>query len=210
AADRLFVERGEVHRAAEPAVVAYGRLLHHGQVGLETLFVLPGRAVDALELLVLCVTAPVGPGDAQQLEGMPQLLRGGQVWSAAEIQPLTLAVNGDLLILREGCDVLRLVLFPDLVEEADGLLAVPYLPRDLLVPVDDLVHPLLDLLQVFGREGFIARKVVVEVVSGCRTEGHLNVRIDFLGRFGENVRGIVANQLQRVLMGAGDYFEGRI
>src|SRR5690625_6514297 len=84
--------------------------------------------------------SPVGPGDAQQLEGMPQLLRRGQVGPTAKIQPIPLTVDRDLLLRRRGGTVLRLVLFAGLLEAADRLLAAPGHPGVRLGPFDARVQ----------------------------------------------------------------------
>src|SRR3546814_5919107 len=143
----------EVHLAAEAPVVALFSLLQHGEVGLELLLVLPAGAVDALELRVARVAAPVGAGDLHQLERMPELAGRRQVRADAEVEPVALAVDRDLLALRQRLDMLGLVLLPDRGEVADRLFAVPHLAADRLVAVDDLVHALLDGRKVGGREG---------------------------------------------------------
>src|SRR3546814_9335748 len=77
-ARRLLLQMEEVHLAAEAPVVALFSLLQHGEVGLELLLVLPAGAVDALELRVARVAAPVGAGDLHQLERMPELAEIGR------------------------------------------------------------------------------------------------------------------------------------
>src|SRR3546814_2035714 len=102
-----------VQLAAEAPVVALFSLLQHGEVGLELLLVLPAGAVDALELRVARVAAPVGAGDLHQLERMPELAGRRQVRADAEVEPVALAVDRDLLALRQRLDMLGLVLLPD-------------------------------------------------------------------------------------------------
>src|SRR3546814_6349734 len=65
-------------------VVALFSLLQHGEVGLELLLVLPAGAVDALELRVARVAAPVGAGDLHKLERMPELAGRREVRADAE------------------------------------------------------------------------------------------------------------------------------
>src|SRR3546814_9304761 len=83
---RLLREREEVHLAAGAPVVALFSLREHGGVGLELLLVLPAGAVDALELRVARVAAPVGAGDLHQLERMPELAGRRQVRADAEVE----------------------------------------------------------------------------------------------------------------------------
>src|SRR3546814_9060733 len=81
----------EVHLPPEAPVIALLGLLQHGEVGLQPLLVLPAGAVDALELGIARVAAPVGTGDLGQLEGMAELARRGQMRADAEVEPVALA-----------------------------------------------------------------------------------------------------------------------
>ena len=200
---RLVLEVPQVHLAPEPAMVAPLRLLQHVQVGLELLLVRPGGAVDPLEHLVVGVAAPVRAGDAHQPERLAELAGGGQVRTAAQIDPLALAVQGDGLVARDSFDDLGLVLLAPFPEEPHRLVAIPHLARDGLVAVDDLAHALLHALQVLGREGLLAGEVVVEPVLDGRSDGDLRLRPQLLDRLGEDVGRVVAQQLQRLLGIAG-------
>ncbi len=67
-ARRFVLHVEEVELLAELAVVALLGFLEHVQVGVLVFLLRPGRAVDALQHLVLRVAAPVGAGDLHQLE----------------------------------------------------------------------------------------------------------------------------------------------
>src|SRR3546814_10938041 len=116
-----------VQLAAEAPVVALFSLLQHGEVGLELLLVLPAGAVDALELRVARVAAPVGAGALHQLERLPELAGRRQLRADAEVEPVALAVDRDLLSLRQRLDMLGLVLLTHRGEVADSTFAVPTL-----------------------------------------------------------------------------------
>src|SRR5581483_11276596 len=62
----------QVELDAELAMVAFGRFIEAAQVRLEVGLGRPRRAVDALELRVALVAAPVRPRDPHQLE-MPEV-----------------------------------------------------------------------------------------------------------------------------------------
>src|SRR3546814_13884928 len=98
----------EVHLPPEAPVVALLGLLQHGEVGLQPLLVLPAGAVDALELGIARVAAPVGTGDLGQLEGMAELACRGQMRADAEVEPVALAVDGAPLAGRQRLDMLGL------------------------------------------------------------------------------------------------------
>src|SRR3546814_2145272 len=89
AAVRFFLQVKQVHLAAQLAVVAPGRFLQTRQMRIELLLVQPAGAIDARELRVVLVAAPVCPGDAHQLVGSGIELAGaGQVRAAAHIEPV--------------------------------------------------------------------------------------------------------------------------
>ena len=106
-------------------MVAFFGLLQHVQMGLELFFGLPTGAGDPLQLLVLGVAAPIGAGDLEQLEGVFQLSGRGQVRPKAKVEPVSLAIDPDLRVRRQGFDVFGLVFFALFPEKTDGLGPVP-------------------------------------------------------------------------------------
>ena len=85
-ARRLFLQMEQVQLAPEAAVVALLRLLQHVEIGFELLLVRPAGAVDALELRVLGIAAPIGARHLRQLEGVAELAGRGQMRAGAEIE----------------------------------------------------------------------------------------------------------------------------
>ena len=73
-ARRFVLQVEQVQLATEAAVVAFFRLFEHRQVSVLFFLFSPGRAVNALQLLVAVVTAPVGAGHFHQFEDL-QLAR---------------------------------------------------------------------------------------------------------------------------------------
>src|SRR5690606_28366788 len=125
-----------------------------------------GGAVNALQLLVLLVTAPVGGGAAHQLERR-DALGGRQVRTAAQVAPGHRAVTLEVVVDRQSAladldartlgSVSRLGLQSDelelvgLVGEllAGGVVA-DLAAVELLTLLDDLAHAGLDLVEVLG------------------------------------------------------------
>src|SRR5690606_5372619 len=95
---------------------------------------------DALQLGVAGVAAPIGAGHPGQLEGLADMAGGRHVRAAAQVEPVALAVDADDLALRQVADDLGLVGLAALLEEADGLVAVPFLADERLGLGDDLAH----------------------------------------------------------------------
>src|SRR5205823_1432909 len=90
-------EHEQAELLAELAVIARVRLFHALQVRGQLVLVRPRGAVDALEHGVVLVAAPVRAGHGGQLE-RAEAAGGGDVRSAAEIEPLALPINGGRLI----------------------------------------------------------------------------------------------------------------
>src|SRR5262249_4099182 len=111
---------------AELAVIARFRFFDAPDVVLQILLIGPRRAVDALQHRVLFVAAPVSSGDRQKLE-RAEFTGRRHVRTAAEIEPLALAIDGQRLVARDALDDLHLVLLTDLVEQLDRFVALPLL-----------------------------------------------------------------------------------
>src|SRR6266446_6960290 len=96
-ADRLFLHVEEVHLAPELTVVALLGFLDAREIGGKLLLVAPGGAVNALELRFLGIAAPIGTGDLGQLELLADLRGGSKMRPAAEIVPIAMIIDGDLI-----------------------------------------------------------------------------------------------------------------
>jgi len=155
-------------------VVALLGLFQHRQVGVLVFLLRPGRAVDALEHLVLAVAAPIGAGHLHQLEHL-ELAGGRHVRAAAQVDEVALAVQRDRLVVRDRRDDLGLVLLAYRVEEIHRVVALPFLARDDLVLLGQLQHLVLDGGQVLGRERPRVREIVVEAVVDDRADRDLGL-----------------------------------
>ena len=197
----------QVHLAAELAVVALLRLLELVQVGVELLLLGEGGAVDAGQHRVLGIAAPIGAGDLHQLEGVADLAGRGHVRAAAEIEPVALPVDLQVLARRNGVDQFDLEVLALVLEHALGLVARPDLLGEGFVAGDDLAHFLFDRRQVFRRERLVAEEVVVEAVLDHRADGHLGAGPERLHRLGHHMGGVVPDQFQRARVFAREEFD---
>ena len=186
----------QVELAAEPAMVAAFGLFEPEEILVELLLVGPGGAVDALQLRVARVAAPIGAGHVHQLERLAEMAGRGQMRTDAQIDETALAIEADLLARRDLADIFGLVALADAGEEGDRGVAVPDFAGDLLVAAHDLAHPLFDLFEVFGREGLGAGEIVIKAGLGRRAEGDLGLGIEFLDRLGHDVGGVVAQDFE--------------
>jgi hypothetical protein len=191
-------------------VVALLGLLQLMQVGVEIFFARPGRAVDALEHGLRRIPAPIGAGDLQELEALADLPRRGHMRPAAEIEPLALRVDFDLVPLGYGVDQLELEGFALVGEQRLRLLAVHDLAGERGIARDDLAHLGLDDGKIVGREGLIPREVVIEAVLDDRANGDLRAGIELLHGLGHHMRRVVADERERLGIGTREEFDRRV
>ena len=193
----------QVQLLAQPAMVTLFGLFEHVQIGVLLVLFGPGGAVDALQHLVVGIAAPVGAGHLHQLEDL-QLAGGGYVRPAAEVDEAAFAIEGDVFFGRDGLDDLGLVFFADREEVFCSLVTVPFLAHDFLVELCQLVHAFFDGGEVFGCEGALVGKVVVEAVFDDGADGDLGVGKQILHGVGHQVCGGMPDDVQAVGIPVGD------
>src|SRR6185503_20988417 len=103
---RLLLEMEQVHLAAKAPVVALLGLFELMEVGGKLLLARPRRAVNALEHWLRGIPAPIRSGDLEQLEALADLAGGGHMRPAAEVEPVALRIELDLLALGDCVDQL--------------------------------------------------------------------------------------------------------
>ncbi len=189
----------QVELAAEPAVVALLGLLHAADVVVELLPVGPGGAVDALQLLVLRVAAPVGARHAGQLEGL-QEARVRHVRPAAHVDVLLVVVQAHRLLVGQVVDEAQLVVLAARAEHLDHLVARRHALDDVVVLRDELPHARLDGGEVLGRERPLVGDVVVEALLDHRPDDHPRARIELLDGVADQVRARVADDLDALVV----------
>jgi len=178
-----------------PPVVAGTGLLETLEVRVEVLLAEERGAVDPGELRVVLVAAPVRAGEAGQLQ---RLDRAGvlQVWPAAEVGEVALRVEGDRPF--GGVDELDLVGLALPGEEALRLLGVDILALPAAALLQLAADLFLDLLQRVLADGLGKLEVVVEAVVDRRADGDLGPWVEAANGLGEQVRGGMAQDVERV------------
>ena len=120
--------------------------------------------------------------------------------SAAEIDKVAGAVEGDLRPFRNVGETLQFVGLPGLGEHLLGLGARKLETLEGEFPPDQLLHRLLDRLQVLRQQPVLHVEVVVEAVLGRRTDVEFRVRIELLHRRRHHVRGTVPDRFQWIVV----------
>jgi hypothetical protein len=78
-------------------VVALLGFLDLLEIGVELFLLGEGRAVDARQHRIVAVAAPIGAGHLHQLEGVADLADRGHMRAAAEVEPVALVVDLEIL-----------------------------------------------------------------------------------------------------------------
>src|SRR5215510_6518227 len=163
------------------------------------------RAVDALHLLARFVAFPVRAGDREQFYRL-DLARRRDVRTEADIYERR-ALDGVAAHLLAALlfDQLALERLAHLGELLFGL-GLGHLDATVLeITLDKILHALLDLRQIFGREPLAldALKIVIEtalrIVKQRRPDAELRARIKIEHRRRQQVRGRMTVDLQRLI-----------
>ena len=213
---QLVRKAEEVELGAELAMVALAGFLQPGLVGLERFAAGPRGAVEALQLLVALITAPVRRGVAGERErrdvaGVRHVRTPAEILPGNGIVPPEVVVDGELA----GTDldtgpvvvaVTGLALVGDQLQfvglggELAARLVVGHRPATEPLPfLDDLGHRLLELAKIIRGEGLGQVEVVVEAVGDRRSDAELGLGVPRLDGLGGDVRGRVPQDVQPVL-----------
>jgi osmotically-inducible protein OsmY len=184
----------EVQLAAEGAVIPFLRLLQPVDVGLEVILAEPRRAVDALQHLAVLVAAPICARGVQQLEVL-DARRVGNVRPAAEVEEGPVGVDGDHLIVSQFGEPLQLERI--VAELLLRLRAAHLLAHEGVLLLRRFLHLRLEVGEILGGEGLRHLEIVVEAVLDARAEADLRVGAEATHRGGEQVRGRVAEHIER-------------
>ena len=207
-ARRFFLGMEEVQALADLAMVALFRFFNTLDISRQLLFISPSGAINALQLLVLGIAAPVGARQLGQLECLEETgIR--HVRAAAHVDVFFVVVQAHGLFIRHVFDQAQLVVFTTGLEQLDHLSARGDLLDHIVFSVDQLLHALLDRRHVFHGERTLGRNVVIEAFINHRPNHHLGRWIQLLYGMTDQVRTGVPNDLQTFLiLGRNDLQRG--
>jgi len=147
ASPNAFVDHEQLQVLPKLLVVALLGFLEELHVVLERARCLPRGAVDPLQLRPFFVAAPVGSGDAQQLERL-EVFRRAHVRAAAEVEEVAGQVDADLVAFDLVRDELELVILVALFKLFDRLPAGHDLVHEWPILLRDAAHARFDRGQV--------------------------------------------------------------
>jgi hypothetical protein len=149
-----------------------------------------GGAVNALEHFVPFIASPIGAGDTEELECL-DLTGAVHVWPAAEVHEIPFPIDGDEVIVHL-LEQLDLVCLPKVVEILDGRCPRHLFTHKGTILTDDLLHPLLNLVQNVRRKRLRKIEIVVETVFDGWTNGQFGVGKEALDGVSHDVGSTVA------------------
>ena len=127
--------------------------------------------------------------------------------AAAEIEPVALLVDFELLVFGDRIDQLDLEQFAFVAKHFLRFVARPHFLGEGFVARDDFAHFFLDGVEILWRERLIAEEIVVEAVFDHRPDGDLRAGPQRLHGFSQHMRSVVANKFQRPRIVAGQKFD---
>ena len=118
----------------------------------------------------------------------------------AQVYKVALAVERQLLLIRQVVDQLHLVGLAPLLHQGDGFLARQHKALLALIALDDARHLLLNLLQVLRLEGLFHIKIVVKSVLNGGANGQLGLGEEVFDRACHHVAGGMPQQVAGFLI----------
>jgi len=168
----FFMQAEQVELLAELSMIALLHILKVLQVQPKVLRIRPCSTVDAGQHRVGLLPAPIGTGDAHQLEGIGlQLLGRFHMRTAAQVGEAALAVQRHFLILGNRLQQFK---FIGLVGELLLGFRAAYHPSDKRLTLgDDRLHPLGNLLEVLIDQLPGQVEVIIKAVVDRRADCYL-------------------------------------
>ena len=214
-ARRMVFDVVEVHFLADLAVVALGGFFEQLHVSFETFLVSKAGTVNTSELVALLVAVPVSTGNRKHLESL-KLARRRHVRTGTEVFPVLARfaryIKTQLAIRTFASEstfsviVLVLVAF----RASEAFFGANFATSERTVFLDDFLHPLFNLREVFFLERSRCHQIVVETLVDCRTVSELCAREQVADGFGEHVAAAVTEEHQciRIVVARGDDADG--
>ena len=166
----------EIQLFAQLAMVTLGSLLQHLQISIQIILLFKGSTIDTLQHLVLFTATPVSTSHALQLQSLYLACRN-YMRACTKVSKLTLNIQRNLCILWQIVNQLYLVVLTSLGEHIQSFLTANQLTLQLQVLLDNLVHFLLDVLQILIGKALLHVNIIVETIFNSRTNGQLNIFI---------------------------------
>ncbi len=201
----------QVQLLGQFTVIAFFSFFNTGNVGLQVFLIVPGRTIDALQLSVLGITAPVSTGHALQFEHAHHAgVRHVRATTHVDVFFVMVQTNRSLALLNQIVDQLNLVVFVTVNKHAAGFIDRRHLFDDVIIFFDQLLHTFFDGLQIFRRERTLVLNIIIKAVLNHRADGHFGGWIQLLDGVAHEVCKRVTDNFQTFLITAGDQSDVRV
>ena len=164
----------EIQLLAQLAMVTLGSFLQHLQISIQIILLFKGSTIDTLQHLVLFTATPVSTSHALQLQSLYLACRN-YMRACTKVSKLTLNIQRNLCILWQIINQLYLVVLTSLGEHIQSFLTANQLTLQLQVLLDNLMHFLLDFLQILIGKAFLHVNIIVEPIFNSRANSQLNI-----------------------------------
>ena len=166
-------------------MIAFLRLLEHGEVVVEFFLGFECRAVNALKLRIFFVAFVISARHVRELE-RADVARAHDMRARAKIDEIAAAIERDLFVCRDVFDDVDLVFArfrtfaqrskPSFLSEFECLISRNFHPLKGVVRFDLLFHFRLDLLEIIRRNSVRKIHIVIKTVFDRRPGGKLRFR----------------------------------
>ncbi|TWK47196.1 hypothetical protein CHCC20348_3979 [Bacillus paralicheniformis] len=179
----LLRNRKQLQFFSELSMVAFFCFLKEAKMLIKLRFFEESRTINALEHLVVAVSAPVCSRKAQQFELLDFSCRRN-VNTAAQIEEFALLIDRYRFTFRNRIKQFQFQIIADFGKPGSGFLTADFFSYDRQIFANDFFHFLLNLRKVFRSQRFFHIHIVVEAVFNDRTHAELHVFIQALDRLG--------------------------
>jgi len=102
----FFLEMEKLELLTQSSMIARFGFFNLLEMGVELFLGRPGGAVNPLELRIITISAPIGPGDFHEFKGFPDFPCARQMRPEAQIKPFALLIHRQDFILWQVFDQL--------------------------------------------------------------------------------------------------------
>ena len=201
----IFVGHKDTHISAEFVMVAFLCLFNRIEISLQVCFFIKSGTVNSRKHFIVFVTSPVCTCKAGQFESLDHT-RERQMRTCAQIDEITLLIERYLFSFGQIVDKLYLIIFSVSRHKLNSFVFGQNESGDRIICLDYILHFLLYLCKLFGRDRSFEVKIVIESVGNSGSYSKFYRGENILDSLRENMRaGMSVNQFSFVVCKSKDF-----
>ena len=201
----IFIGHKDTHISAEFVMVAFLCLFNSIEISLQVCFFIKSGTVNSRKHFVVLVTSPVCACKTCQLESLDHTGKR-QMRTRAQIDEITLLIERYLFAFGQIVDKLHLVIFAVSRHKLNSFVFGQNESGDRIICLDNILHFLLYLSKLFGRDRSFEIKIVIESVGNSGSYSKFYRRENILDSLREYMRaGMSVNQFSFVVRKGKDF-----